>query len=133
MKKDINNLRECGNLLESLLNPEVSIDIIRFWTYETRVSSILWEIDDAYSVENIKDVDETELVYILKRISDYCRFDLHWMDNKYAIELRVNRGWHIFVGFWDWHICIGQAICPNCYPPKMIADPYGCPTYIKFR
>lgn len=128
--KDINYLSKCGNLLKNLLNPESHIDIIRFWTYETRVYSLMWEINDPdYAEEG----DERKLVDVLQQLYDYCRYKLRWMDNKFAIEIRVDPGWHIFVGYWDSHVCIGQAILPNMYPPKMQADNWGCPKYISFR
>lgn len=128
--KDINYLSECGNLLENLLKQESHIDIVRFWTYETRVYSIMWEIDDSEDAEEGK---EQQLVDLLKQIYNYCRFKLGWCDNKFAIELNVDPCWHIFVGFWDWHICIGQSIEPNMYPPKMKLDEFGCPQSIRFR
>lgn len=128
--KDINYLATCGNLLENLLREESHIDIVRFWMYETRVYSLMWEIDDPEDAEEGK---EQQLVDLLQQIYNYCRFKLGWCDNKIAIELNVAPCWHIFVGFWDRHICIGQAIEPNMYPPKQRNDKFGYPEYINFR
>lgn len=128
--KDINYLATCGNLLENLLREESHINIIRFWTYETRVYSLMWEIDDPEDAEEGK---EQQLVDLLQQIYNYCRFKLGWCDNKIAIELNVAPCWHIFVGFWDRHICIGQAIEPNMYPPKMKESKWGSPERIRFR
>lgn len=130
MDKDIQYLASCGNLLENLLREESHIDIIRFWTYETFVDSRMWEISDVESPDEGK---ETQLVELLKKISDYCRFKLGWMDNKFAIELHVDPCWRIFVGYWDWRMCIGQSIRPNMYPPKQKGDKWGYPEYIRFR
>ena len=90
----------------------------------------MWEIDDADDAEEGK---EQQLVNLLKQIDNYCRFNLGWMDNKFAIELHVDPCWRIFVGFWDRHICIGQSICPNMYPPRQKNDEHGYPKYIQFR
>lgn len=130
MDRDINHLALCGNLLENLLREESRIDIVRFWTYETHVRSLLWEIPDEKFAE---EGEERQLVNLLQQICDYCRFQLGWMDNKFAIELRVAPGWRIFVGFWDSRICIGESIVPNMRPPKMKTDKYGYPDYIRFR
>lgn len=132
MDKDIQYLASCGNLLENLLREESHIYIVRFWTYETVVCSQMWHISDVEHPDP-RDAREKQIVELLQKISNYCRFKLGWMDNKFAIELRVDPGWRIFVGYWDWSMCIGKSIIPNMYPPKQKDDKHGYPEYIRFR
>lgn len=130
MAEDIRHLAAYGNLLENLLRQESHIDIIRFWTYETHVCEVVWK---CYEPKHAEEGKEQQLLTLLQQISDYCRFELGWTDNKFAIELRVDPCWRIFVGYWDRMRCIGLAIRPNMYPPKQKGDKGGYPEYIRFR
>lgn len=132
MKEDIMKLKECGNLLEKLLNPRSRIWIIRVFGYESLT------IDNYYSAEiDSQDFcdEEQKLMDVFKMIRDEVR-KLNWSDNKIVVEIKLSElsySWHVFVGYYDFTVSIGGGVSPNMYPAKYKLDPFGRVEPIKIR
>lgn len=132
MKEKIMKLKECGNLLEKLLNPRSRIWIIRVFGYESVT------IDNYYSAEiDSQDFcdEEQKLMDVFKMIRDEVR-KLNWSDNKIVVEIKLSElsyNWHVFIGYFDFTVSIGGGVCPNMYPAKYKLGPFGRIEPIKIR
>ena len=120
MKHDIIYLRLCGNLLESLLDNNKTISLIRVYGYESRVGDVYYQTNAEHYIE---EDDEKNLLDVLKNIRKEVD-KLGWNDNKIVCEIRVAY-WRVFIGFWDDYITIGGSVIPNMYPPKYKEGTWG--------
>ena len=119
MKHDIIYLKECGNLLESLLDNNKTISLIRVYGYESKVGDVYYY----QSKEYMETQEEKDLLDVLKNIRKELD-KLGWNDNKIVCEIRVAY-WRVFIGFWDEYITIGGSVIPNLYPAKYKSGTWG--------
>ena len=119
MKYDISYLKECGNLLESLLGKNKTISLIRVYGYESKVGDVYYY----QSKEHMETQEEKDLLDVLKNIRKEVD-KLGWNDNKIVCEIRVAY-WRVFIGFWDEYITIGGSVIPNLYPAKYKDGTWG--------
>lgn len=119
MEHDIFYLKECGNLLESLLDNNTPIYLIRVYGYESKVGDVYYYQREEY----METQEEKDLLDVLKNIRKEVN-KLGWNDNKIVCEIRVAY-WRVFIGFWDENITIGGAVIPNLYQPKYKEGTWG--------
>lgn len=119
MEHDIFYLKECGNLLESLLDNNKTIYLIRVYGYESKVGDAYYYQREEY----METQEEKDLLDVLKNIRKEVN-KLGWNDNKIVCEIRVAY-WRVFVGFWDENITIGGSVIPNLYPAKYKKGTWG--------
>jgi len=109
---NIDYLKQCGNLLETLLDDKKSIYLIRVYTYESQVGDIYYQERKEY----METQEEKDILAVLQNIRKEVD-KLNWNDNKIVCEINVGY-WRIFIGFWDDYITIGGAVKPNMHLPK---------------
>lgn len=119
MKYDIFYLKECGNLLESLLDNNKTISLIRVYGYESKVGDVYYYQRKEY----METQEEKDLFGVLKNIRKEVD-KLGWNDNKIVCEVLVGY-WRVFIGFLDDMIIIGGSVIPNMYPPKYKEGTWG--------
>lgn len=112
--KGIKDLKQNGNLLEKLLNPQEKIYLLRVYGYESYVGNVYYQGDKEGMKEDSE--EEKKLFNILQMIRK--EVDKQgWNDNKIVCEIMVG-AWRIFIGYWDWNLAIGGSVVPNLYSPK---------------
>ena len=119
MIHNIDYLKQCGNVLETLLDDKKSIYLIRVYTYESQVGDIYYQERKEY----METQEEKDLLDVLKNIRKELD-KLGWNDNKIVCEIRVAY-WRVFIGFWDEYITIGGSVIPNLYPAKYKSGTWG--------
>lgn len=111
MIHNIDYLKQCGNLLETLLDDKKSIYLIRVYTYESQVGDVYYQERKEY----METQEEKDLLAVLQNIRKEVD-KLNWNDNKIVCEVNVGY-WRIFIGFWDDYITIGGSVRPNMHLP----------------
>ena len=125
MRHDIGYLKQCGNLLESLLDDNKTISLIRVYTYESNVGDVYYQERKEY----METQEEKDLLAVLQNIRKEVD-KLNWNDNKIVCEIHV-AFWRVFIGFWDDTITIGGSVRPNMYQPKFKEGNWGIEEIIK--
>ena len=85
-----------------------TIEILRVYPYESNVGGVFFSSERKY-VE--KDPESIPILAIIDQIRNKCKEE-HWNDNKIVVELYIGYS-HIFIGFWDEFIRIGNSVIPN--------------------
>lgn len=116
-KCSFKDLKNHGNLYEKLMDSNVSLYVVRVYSYRSRTADVLYQVNDDKYDSRLEGA-EKDFVAVLRDIRN--KVDgLRWNDNKIVIELTLEGvteyNWHIFIGFWDWTITVGEAVVPNLY------------------
>lgn len=127
MEKDLKKLKQFGNLLEKLLNPQEKIYLLRVYGYESYVGNVYYQERKDYM--NTK--EEKQLLEVFQIIRKEVNKQ-HWDDNKIVVEVVIG-SWRVFIGYWDENLTLGGSVVPNFYLPKFKEGRWGAIEKISIR
>ena len=119
--KGIEELKQNGNLLEKLLNPQEKIYLLRVYGYESHVGNVYYRGNEDYMKSDTE--EEKKLLKVFQQIRKKIDEE-KWNDNKIVAEIIVG-SWRVFVGYWDWTLSIGGSVVPNLHSPKFKSTEFG--------